>query len=75
MPKQSIGISGIGVTFIAMGIYLVYIGIKDIRFTEGLKEIFQEKKLPEGGKPKTLVKEPEPLELDRISLGETNLGL
>lgn len=64
MAKQSAGISGVGALFIVTGTYLIYIGIKDIGFTEGLQEIFQQKQIPKGGKqkrleePKSYLKEP-----------------
>lgn len=70
MAKRSAGISGVGVLFITMGTYLIYIGIKDVGFTEGLQDIFQNRKLPESRSTGKF----EPIDIEEAGL-EVGAGL
>lgn len=71
MAKRSPGISGVGVLFGTLGVYLVYAGIRDVEFVGGLRDLMQGRKPTERGGG-----EYDPVEISRVgaSLAQGAVG-
>lgn len=71
MAKRSPGISGVGVLFGTLGVYLVYAGIRDVEFVGGLRDLMQGRKPTERGGG-----EYDPVEIARVgaSLAQGAVG-
>jgi hypothetical protein len=41
MPRRSAGVSGVGVTLVALGGYLAYAGIRDVPVLDGLRQVLK----------------------------------
>jgi hypothetical protein len=44
MARRSVGVSGTALFLGVVGIYLVYVGVEDVPFVDGMRELFQQKK-------------------------------
>lgn len=45
MARRSVGVSGTALFLGSVGVYLAYIGVKDVPFVDGMRELFRQEKL------------------------------